>query len=210
MRNFFSLDNPVFQFLTRVADLVALSILCLVCCLPVVTAGAAFTALAKTTQSLMRDESSGTVRTFFQAFKENFKQATVVWLFALLFLAAIVCDFLILRLFVSGTAFTVLTCVLLFLAFVVLAILAYIFPLMARYENTVREHLQNAVILSVYKLPKTIVMVFVHILPILLATFFPDVMVYTMPFWVFMGFGFSAQVDAMLLNKVFEKLEAGR
>ena len=31
MRNFFNLDNPVFQLLTRLADLVITSMLCLIC-----------------------------------------------------------------------------------------------------------------------------------------------------------------------------------
>lgn len=209
MRNLFNLDNPIFQFLTRLADLVLLHFMCLLCCLPVVTAGAAFTALAKTTQALTRGEMiAGTARTFFQAFRDNFKQATIVWLCALVALVAIACDYLIMRLYISGTLFTVLVGVLCVLIFLILAVLAYLFPLMARYDNTIQEHVQNAVILSITKLPKTLLMVFVHISPILLALFLADLFVYTMPFWVFIGFGFSAQVDAMLLSPVFDKLEA--
>lgn len=207
MRNFFNLDNPVFQFLTRLADLVIVSMLCLICCLPVVTAGAAFAALAKTTQGLVRDEVTGTARTFLRAFAANFKQATAVWLCAVVAIAAIVCDYLLLRYYVPGVLYTVLFVILLVLAFLVLAILAYVFPLIARYENTVKEHVRNAMVLSIYKLPKTILMVFLHILPLILAFFFPTVLVYTMPFWVFLGFGFISQVDSSLLLPVFAELE---
>ena len=208
MKNLFNLDNPVFQFLTRIADLVICHFLCLFCCLPIVTAGASFTALAKTVQGITRQEMvAGTSRTFLRAFRDNFKQATLVWLCALLAFAAIACDYSLMKLFVAGTMFTVLTVLLVLLLFLVLSVLAYIFPLMARYENTLREHLQNAIILAISKLPKTILMVFVHVAPILLALFFVDIFVYTMPFWIFIGFGFSAQVDAMLLNPVFQKLE---
>ena len=207
MRNFFNLDNPVFQLLTRLADLVITSMLCLICCVPVVTAGAAFAALAKTTQGLVRDEVTGTARTFFRAFRANFKQATAVWLCAVVVIAAIVCDYLLLRYFVTGALYTVLFVVLVVLAFIVLAILAYVFPLIARYENTVKEHVRNAMVLSIYKLPKTILMVFLHVLPLLLAYFFPTILVYTMPFWVFMGFGFCSHVDSALLVPVFAELE---
>lgn len=210
MKNLFRLDNPVFQFLTRIADLVVLHFLTLLCCLPLVTAGAAFTALAKCTQAMTQDEIGSIPRTFFGAFRANFKQSTVVWLCGAVALAAIASDYLLMRYFIAGPLFTALCVVLLVLLFMVLAVLAYIFPLIARYDNTLKEHLQNAMILTIYKLPKTIVMVLVHGAPAIFLFFFPDVLVYTMPFWVFMGFGFSSQVDSMLLRKVFQELEAGR
>lgn len=39
MKNFFRLDNPVFQFLSTLADMVLVDVLCILFCLPVVTAG---------------------------------------------------------------------------------------------------------------------------------------------------------------------------
>ena len=43
--SFFNLDSPVMRFLTKVADLIILNILFLICCIPIVTIGAASTAL---------------------------------------------------------------------------------------------------------------------------------------------------------------------
>lgn len=45
MRDFFNSESPIMSFLGRVADLVWLNLLTLICCIPVVTAGAALTAL---------------------------------------------------------------------------------------------------------------------------------------------------------------------
>lgn len=50
-------------------------------------------------------------------------------------------------------------------------------------------------------------MVFLHLLPLLLLLFAPSVLLYTIPFWVFMGLGFLAQADAYLLKPVFDMLE---
>ena len=61
--------------------------------------------------------------------------------------------------------------------------------------------------LSIRYLPKTIAMVFLHILPLLLALFLPNMLVFTLPFWMFFGLGFFAQSDAFLLRPVFEMLE---
>ena len=47
MKNLFNLDNPVFQVLARVADLAVLNMVCIICCLPVVTMGPALVALNK-------------------------------------------------------------------------------------------------------------------------------------------------------------------
>ena len=55
MKNLFNMDNPVFQTLSRIADLAVLSVICLLCCLPVVTIGPALVALNKTVYDLTID-----------------------------------------------------------------------------------------------------------------------------------------------------------
>ena len=40
MNRFFNMDNKFFVFMGRVADLLLLNFLCILCCIPVVTAGA--------------------------------------------------------------------------------------------------------------------------------------------------------------------------
>ena len=64
MRNLFNLDNPFVQFLARVGDLIIVNVLFLLCCLPVVTAGASVAAMHKVTQAMALDEDNGIVKTF--------------------------------------------------------------------------------------------------------------------------------------------------
>lgn len=45
MDRFFSMDNKFFTFMGKVADLCILNIVCLICCIPIVTAGASITAM---------------------------------------------------------------------------------------------------------------------------------------------------------------------
>ena len=47
MNNLFSLENPLMRFLARVFDMIVTNALFLICCVPVVTAGAAIAALNK-------------------------------------------------------------------------------------------------------------------------------------------------------------------
>lgn len=207
MKNLFNLDNPVFQVLSRIADLAVLSVTCLVCCLPVVTIGPALAALNKTVYDLTMDRCGGILRTYFRSFRANLRQGMVAGLLGLLAVAALVCDFLLLRLYYTGGAYTFLICLIYLLGFLVLGVLAYLMPLIGRYENRLSQHFQNALILCVRYLPKTIAMVFLHLLPLLLALFLPNTLVYTLPFWMFFGLGFFAQADAFLLRPVFEMLE---
>ena len=64
--------------MNKVADLCILNIICLVCCIPIVTAGASITAMYYVTLKMVRNEEAYIVRSFFKSFKDNFKQATII------------------------------------------------------------------------------------------------------------------------------------
>ena len=71
--NFFNLDSPFMRFLTKMADLIILNILYMICCIPIVTIGAASTALYTVSMKAVKNEESYIIRGYFKAFKENFK-----------------------------------------------------------------------------------------------------------------------------------------
>ena len=73
MGRFFNMDNKFFTFMGRIADLCILNIICLVCCIPIVTAGASITAMYYVTLKMVRNEEAYIVRSFFKSFKDNFK-----------------------------------------------------------------------------------------------------------------------------------------
>ena len=70
MGRFFSMDNKFFTFMNKVADLCILNIICLVCCIPIVTAGASITAMYYVTLKMVRNEEAYIVRSFFKSFKD--------------------------------------------------------------------------------------------------------------------------------------------
>lgn len=99
MKNLFHYDNPLVQLLTALADVILTNLLCILCCLPVVTAGASIAATYKVMLNLSQDTGGGIWNTFFTAFRENFKQATAVWLVTVLVTASLVCDYLLVQLY---------------------------------------------------------------------------------------------------------------
>lgn len=207
MKKLFNYDSPVFQTLGRLADLAMLSVLFLACCLPVVTVGAAASALFRAVYDLTLERGGGAVKNYFQAFRANFRQATGAWLLSLLGFVSLFCDWFLLKLYFQGTAFTVLACIVLALALGLVGFLCYLFALTARYENTLREHARNALILTVRYFPKTLLMILIQMLPLLMFVLRPYLMVQTLLFWILFCPGFSVQANAYLLRPIFDKLE---
>ena len=207
MKNLFNLDNPFIQFLARVGDLIIVNVLFLICCVPVVTIGASITAMHKVTQAIALDEDNGIAKTFFRGFRENFKQATAIWLMMLVFAVSMGCNYLIITGFAAGNAALVLKWVLIIASALVLILAAWLFPLVARYQNTLRQHAMNALILAVVKLPRTVGLVALSVLPILIAVVSFQTFLQTLIFWVAVGFGFTSYMSSVLLKPVFREME---
>ena len=93
----FNLDSPLMQFLNKVADLMWLNVLTLICCIPIVTVGPALTALHYMALKIARDEECYIARDYFKSFKLNLRQGIVIWLIELVVIILLVGDFLILR-----------------------------------------------------------------------------------------------------------------
>ena len=82
------IESRIFHILCTLTDLVVLNLLYVLCCIPVVTIGAATTALYGTVLALLHDE--GHLYTLFvRIFLKRFKQTTVFWL---LWLTAVFLD----------------------------------------------------------------------------------------------------------------------
>lgn len=206
MKMRFDPNGPIFRSLSFVADLVVLHFLCLLCCIPVFTIGAAMTALARVTQDMVRLQEPGVAVTFFRAFRENFRQATGCWLVCLVVGVVVVVDFLVINDFLTGTAQSIGFVLWVLVTVIYLGIMAWLFPLIARYEGSVGQHLKNAVLLMVAKLPRTLIMVAVHALPFVLLLF-PLVLSKVIVFLAVIGFGLSGYLDARLIDPVFRSLE---
>lgn len=200
-------DSPFFQFLCRVADLMIVNLLFLICSVPLVTVGASLAGMTKVTQNISLNAERGVIRTFFKGFRDNFKQATVVWLVIAVFIASLVCDMLLINGFVTGVAATVLRGLLVVLALACLAVASYLFPLLVRYENSLKEHTMNALILTIYKLPRTVALVALNAVPFVLLWFSVVTFLKSLAFWVIIGCAVISYLDNSLLAAVLAQLE---
>lgn len=201
MGKFFNLDSPFMQFLNKVADLMWLNVLTLICCIPIFTIGASLTAAHYAALKMRRNEEGYVTREFFKSFKMNFKQATLIWLMALVMIFVLACDFYIMS---NSEGISYWIRVIIMAAGVLLIFtLTWVFAMQARFTNTIKGTIKNAFALSILKFPRTILMIIVNLIPT--AVFLLDMR--TFPVVLFFGITVPIYVNAMLYNKVFKGLE---
>ena len=198
---FFSYESKFSQLLLKLCYACYLNLLWFVCSLPIVTIGASTTALYYASLKIVRGEESYAGRMFFRSFKENFRQATQLWLILLgvgLFLGADGYILYHLRQSSTGTLaviWTVILAVVIAAAVLYVIVLEYVFPLLASVSNTNRAMLKNSFLIGTHYLFATILVFAVHF-----AMFFVVVAWFT-PLIVF-GEGLCALISAWLLNGI--------
>ena len=178
-----------------------LNILWLICSIPIITIGASSTALYYTCLKIVRGEEKNITAKFFQSFKENFKQSTIIWLIMLAIGLFLSFDGYILyhvRASSSGTVavfWTIILALVIAAAVVYVIVLLYVFPLVASVYNSSAAMIKNAFLIGTHYLFATVLVFAVHF-----AMFFTIVRIFT-PFIVF-GEGLCALISAYLLNNV--------
>ena len=207
MRSLFQMDGPIFSFLNRLADLVMLNILFIMCCIPIFTIGASLSALYSVTLKMAQNEEGYIVRGFFKAFRQNFKQGTGIWLLCLAFGGILVLDYLIIAGRIADTSalpkgtIQFMLIFLLALSLVFLLVFRYLFPLLAKFDNTVKNIIRNAFLISIIHLPYSLLLLLIPLIPLLLT--------YWMPAWLFgyfmLFFSLEAYVSSFLFVRIFAK-----
>lgn len=206
MSSFFNMDSPIMRFLSRLCDLMILNILFLVCSIPIVTIGASATALYSVTLKMVKGEESYIFKGFLKAFKENFKQSTVIWLIMALLGVLLYADYRAAS-FLSSNMKNVCTIMIGALILVYVMILSYIFPYTARFFNTTKNIFKNSLLISILNLPWTLAVI---LLPagLIVVTFLTSyTLVYGGMLWVLLGFAAVAYINSIIFRKVFVKYE---
>lgn len=205
MNRIFGMDSGVMRFLTLVANLAILNVLFIVCSLPVVTLGASLTALNYVALQMIRQEDSYIMRGFFRGFKQNFLQATAVWLILLAAGIFLWLDYWSVSQYFTGAMRTVMLVGLTVLAVMWVMVFLYVFALQARYENTVKQTMKNALFMALLRLPYTVVLVLIDALLPLLPVFLPQTAPMVLFVWMVCGFAAVAYVGDLLVNRAFLK-----
>ena len=203
----FNPDSRIMIFLSRVADLVILNILWLVCCVPVVTIGASTTAMYHVIRHWQKDSVSSIMRDFFQSFKEDFKQATPVYLILLIPTAAVVMNAMLIFNPENSAAVPSYLLVIWFIsALILLFISSFVYPVMAFFADSIFKTLRNAMVLALANLPRTILISVLNLLPVILLFVNLSFFLQSSIFWLLIGGALVAYLNMSILRPVFKKL----
>lgn len=205
MKQLFSIDGPVMGALGKIADFMILSLLWLMCCIPVITFGAATAALYYVTLKMARGEASGVAKLFFKALKENMKAGIVFTLVFALAGAVLYLDYT-LMLQLSGALGAVLRVVFMALGICCLLTALYTFPLQAQFVNTVKGTLTNAFWFALRNLRITLLVLLVHASPLLLVFLSLENLLKLLPLLLLLLPSVIAFISSVLLMKVFKPL----
>ena len=202
MSKIFDLNNPVMRFLSGIADLMILNVVVTICCIPIITIGASMTAMHYVLLKMARNEEGYIIKDFFKSFKQNFKQATIIWLIMLVFILVFIGDYYIVM--YSGIEFPKEMSVVLIVAASLLFIIStYIFPVLSRFDNTIKQTIKNGCLMSIMAAPKAIAMAVLVAVPILVTLFFPALL----PLVLFLGITVPGYLSAKLYSGTFRKFE---
>ena len=193
--------------LSDLMNIFLMNLCTLLCCVPIVTAGAALSSMHYCILKVMDSEDSGLVRMYFRQFKGNLRSSTPVWLVVLFAAAFLAFDLYVFRNQGKGELHP-LVIIVFAAAFILLALYVWLFPYMAKFENRFGATFRNAAILAVAKFPRTILMMAINVvIPFILTQ---DMRL--IPLVIVFGLSLPAYLSALLYRSVImgmvEKAEA--
>ena len=205
MKSIFSYDGKLFQIAERVGNLILLNLLYLLFCIPIVTIGPATAALHYVTLKYAADEEDRVWAPFIHSFKQNLKQGVLVGLLTTglgVFLAFDL--YYIYQMVSAGQTLDKIVLVLVALACVLYLMgTAYIYPLLARYDNSIRQMFRTAIILAIRHLPATICLAIISAVPIAMIMYSPVTLMIALSLYVFIGFSALAFFQDQLIVRIF-------
>lgn len=198
---FFSVDSPLYRFLSRVLDILKLNFLWILGSLPVFTIGASTTAAMSVALKLADDEEDYIAKSYFEAYKANFKQGVPMGLIFLVAWYAVYLDF---QLFGAVKNNPVILLIIgMVSVFLVIIAMIYSFPLLARYENTVVRTIQNSMDISRKYFGKTLILVILVAAEVLIFQY-NSTMIFL---GILFGPGFIIYTVAAVSKRVFLQIE---
>lgn len=201
-----NVENPFFEFMGSIGDVMLVNLLFLVCSIPVVTIGASYTAMYETFRGLQ--EGRTVFRSFFTAWKGALRNSIPVWLFLLLTGSVLVFDITFLvRVGSSGLwslVGMVTGCFLLLWGMV----FCYAFPAVIHRDRTDETHLKGVLTRSLYlavrNLPYTLVMVILNSIPAICMILGDTYVGMIVPIYLVAGFGATGYLNSLLLERCRE------
>lgn len=199
--------KPLFRLevVENAADMMLCSLYFVLCSIPLVTIGAAATAMHYALRR-SHDCSGSPTKDFFSSFRHNFVQATVIWLVIAAIAAVLVGNFWLAQAWESELVPFVKAAIAV-MGVLLLAETALVFPMLARFRNSIGQLMKNSLLLALLHPLKTLILIFFMVLPVGLSLVLPEKFSVIVTLWTLGLSGASAYLAQMLIIPIFDSLE---
>ena len=201
MGGIFSYDSKLMQMLDTLGNTIMLTALFIVCCIPVVTIGVAFTALFAACRAQTRGK--GCFRAFFTAFKSNFLKATGLWLLlGMLTYLCVGAAFYLYRMDGSLAVFIMsIVAGSLLLILLTMCLLFY-----SRFECTFRQLIKNGTVMVLSFPVRSLLITVLAWMPVLCFFGLPDYFFALGILWVMLYHGTAGAVCVWFMKRPFARI----
>ena len=200
MLSFLNPESKFMLAMSRIGDLLLLNLMFLISCVPIFTIGAASTAMYTLCFRFDTDREQGLIKSYLIAFRDNFKQATVIWLIILLCgVTACINAYIF---YVMSGVIPFLYVLFFLLLVLVIFIGSYAFPLLSQFDNTNKATLKNALIFSLGYFPRSILIGAINVLPfaVMILNFY--LFLHAAFLWAGLYFAAAAYLNSIILKKI--------
>lgn len=197
-------DGPLMKFLGNAFDFFMLFILTVILSIPVITAGAAMTSCMYVGMKIHRKEAPAVFSSYFRAFKENFKQATLLWLIQLVFIGFVLFDWSYVYQIGWGNIHIFYRVLLIVASLVVLFYNLTVYAVIARFDVKMFTAMKTAFVLSMANFPFLFLTVLVVGVTAFLCLWFFNFL----PAFFVIGFTSATAFHTWIMKNACEKLKA--
>lgn len=194
-------QHIIIRTLTHIFDFILLNILWLLTSIPIVTLGTATAALYSVMMSVVEKKEGYIIKDYWKAFCRNFKQSTVVWIL-LLFLGACLWFDLTLIGVVPGLFRQIGTVVLGAVLIFYFMECIFVFPLIAKFENSTGNMIKNALLIPVSRLPYALMILFMTGAAIIVTFLNQRTIMIGAVIWSAIGVSVLSYANSLLLVKM--------
>lgn len=197
MDRIFDPDGKFMELLWKPIHIMFLNLLWVLFSLPVVTIGASTSALYSVLIKMRSGKEGKLFLDFWDAFRRNFRQATVIWLIVA-FAAVVFTTDIVYFVNMGGLAGTIFAMIFLGLDVVLLLMSLYVFPMQAVFDNSIATTLKSALFLSSRHFGWTAVLLAMAILTAIAVILY----------WPLIGwfvFGLAAFINAWIFDRIFRR-----
>lgn len=173
--------------------------------IPIVTVGASLTAMYTVMLRIVRKEDGAIAKGFIKAFRENFKKATIIWVMVMAACIVIYGELVYVTNF-TGAIVQFYSILVMVEAVLLAVIVPFLFPLVARYDNTIWNTIKNSFLLAVSNLGAWLKIAVAWFAPIALSAYYPVLFFSTWYLWIIIGFGLIGFGTSHTVNRVFKQI----